>query len=1137
MIEHLHILILEDSDDDAELIAEALETENFATPRVTRARNRLEYIAALELAPDCVIADYRLPGFNGLAALELLHKRTPDTPFLLVSGTIGEELATEALHRGASDYLLKDRLNRLGHALSRALEQRDMRLESRRQNERLRELAAIVDHSNDAIIGRSLDGLITSWNPGATKMLGYTETEVIGRPLSFCLAPVQMSRLESHNKMLLEEAVLPPYESRRITKSGELVYTLITLSPVRDDTGKIMGASVIMHDITDRKHAEAARAQLAAIVENSNDAIISRDLNRKILSWNAAAERMFGWTGQEIIGKSITSIVPGDHKDGLDMMIKRALAGKTVEAVEAIRKHKDGRNIDVSITVSALKQSDGRATGIAFIYRDITTEKNLRREALRKSEISRLMETLARTINESENPQQAMHRCLLAIFGHGRWAAGRLAYFDPSAPDDTIRSSMWHTASPGEYNNLISASHNVAHISGTGRFIGKLVREKIPLWLPDISQLENGGRLRVATESGLRTAFAFPIIANGEVIAFMEFFSKEVTPPDELLLENISGVGSQLARLIERHWAESALRESEAQTREILEAQPECVKVVSADGSLVKMNRAGLAMLETESIEQVREHGLLKFVLPAYHPTFSKHLAEVLAGTPSKMEFQIVGLKGTRRWMEAHSTPITLPGSNATAMLCVTRDITKRKQTEERISHLSQHDALTGLPNRAVFRDRLGIAIARTSRRNEHLGILLFDLDRFKLVNDGLGLEAGDELLRQVAIRLKSTLRDVDTIARLGSNEFALLAEGIPGNESASAIAEKLGKAFTEPFIIAGSEVVTTASIGICMHPNDSGTEDPDQLIEHAETAMRQVKRDGGSNYQFFEAVPNVRRGQRLGMEMRLRQALVRGEFELHYQPKVRLQTGIITGMEALLRWNNPELGQVSPAQFIPVAEETGLIVPIGEWVLRTACAQMSAWHALGHALNIAVNLSPRQFRQKDLLGVVASVIHETGLPPECLELEITEGTAMANAEQAIKTLRLLKGLGIKLSVDDFGTGYSSLSYLKRFPIDCLKIDRSFVTDLGADDNSGAIVLATIALAKSMNLNSVAEGVETVIQRNFLTQADCDEYQGYLFSRPIPAKESTELLLNQSSPTCQLPDIGKAKRQQQADGL
>lgn len=864
--------------------------------------------------------------------------------------------------------------------------------------------------------------------------------------------------------------------------------------------------------LRDLRAAQVEVERLAAIVETSNDAIISRDFDGIIRSWNAAAERMFGWSKKEAIGQSMRILTPKDDVVGLDDMIQRILTGNAADPIECVRIHKNGAPIETSLTKSAIYDADGRCEGIASIYRDITKEKRLQRETLHKAALSHLMETLARTINESANPEQAMHRCLLEIFDHGRWAAGRIAYFDPHSLDGTTHSSIWHTAKPGEYAGLIATSDNVAHIRGPGRFIGKLIRDKTSPWIPDISKLDNGGRLRVAAESGLRTAFAFPVIAHGKVIAFLEFFSTDTRDPDEQLLANIGGVGSQLARLIERHWAELALRESEAQTRAILEAQPECVMVVTADGHLVELNPAGLAMMEADSIEQARAHGLFNFVVPGQQVLYTQHIAKVLAGTASMLEFEMTGIKGTRRWMEAHATPITLPGSNATAMLSVTRDITERKRAEERITHLSEHDPLTGLPNRAVFRDRLAVAVARASRHNESLGIMLFNLDRFKQVNNGLGLEAGDELLRQVAVRLKETLREVDTIARLGSDEFALLVEDIPGKSGAVAIAEKLAKAFAAPFIIAATEVITTAGIGISMHPNEAGISDPDRLIEDAVIALQKVKREGGGGYQIFDELSDTHRDQRLDIEMRLRHALKRNEFRLHFQPKVCLQSGAITGVETLLRWNNPDLGLVTPDKFIPIAEETGLIVPIGEWVLRTACAQMSAWHAQGHVLTVAVNLSPRQFRQQDLPGVVASALGNAGLAAEYLELEITEGTAMANAEHAEKVMGKLKNLGVKLSVDDFGTGYSSLAYLKRFPIHCLKIDRSFIVDLGNDDNSDAIVRATIALGQSMNLKIVAEGVETESQRGFLAQAECDEYQGFLFSRPLPVEDLGELL-------------------------
>jgi diguanylate cyclase (GGDEF)-like protein len=386
----------------------------------------------------------------------------------------------------------------------------------------------------------------------------------------------------------------------------------------------------------------------------------------------------------------------------------------------------------------------------------------------------------------------------------------------------------------------------------------------------------------------------------------------------------------------------------------------------------------------------------------------------------------------------------------------------------------------------------------------------LFNLDRFKRVNEGLGLDAGDELLRQVAARLKETLRDVDTVARLGADEFSILVESMRASADITAVAEKLIEAFARPFDVNGSEIVAVPSIGVTSYPD--GVDDSQKLLEQAEIAMDRVKREGGGGYRLYDTEPATIRGGHLDLEMRLRHALERGELDLHYQPKVRLLDGAITGAEALLRWDCPGLGPVSPAKFIPVAEESGLIVPIGEWVLRAACAQMRTWHKLGHAFGIAVNLSPRQFRQKDLSGAVADALRRSGLAPDHLELEITEGTAMANAEQTVKVLGSLHDLGVRLSVDDFGTGYSSLSYLKRFPLDNLKIDRSFVLDVGNDVNGEAIVHATIALARSLKLKTIAEGVETKAQRDFLARAGCDEMQGYLFSRPLPAAEFQALI-------------------------
>jgi len=401
--------------------------------------------------------------------------------------------------------------------------------------------------------------------------------------------------------------------------------------------------------------------------------------------------------------------------------------------------------------------------------------------------------------------------------------------------------------------------------------------------------------------------------------------------------------------------------------------------------------------------------------------------------------------------------------------------------------------------------------------------VLLANLDRFKKVNESLGHEAGDKLLRDVASRLQSSLREVDTIARLGGDDYAILVEGAAGVEDVVAVAEKVIQTLAAPFEVRDHEIFVAASIGVASCVNGACT--AGKLLESAEVAAARAKRDGGGGYHLYQDEPITLAGRRLTLESRLRRALENGELGAHYQPKIDLLSGNVTGAEALLRWNSPELGAVSPAQFIPIAEETGLIVPIGVWILEAACAQAACWRTEGHDFNIAVNLSPRQFRQKDLVSTVAGILKRSGLEAPRLELEITEGTAMSNAEQTIAVLAELHQLGVKLAVDDFGTGYSSLSYLRRFPLHCLKIDRSFVRDAAADTDSAAIVRATIALAHSLRLKVVAEGIETEAQRALLLHAACDEGQGFLFSKPLPAEAFAALLESRRAARADPPNV------------
>ena len=432
------------------------------------------------------------------------------------------------------------------------------------------------------------------------------------------------------------------------------------------------------------------------------------------------------------------------------------------------------------------------------------------------------------------------------------------------------------------------------------------------------------------------------------------------------------------------------------------------------------------------------------------------------------------------------------------------------------IEHLAYHDALTGLPNRPLFVDRLIVALAQASRAEQKLAVFFLDLDRFKDINDSLGHSVGDSLLKVVAERIRRCVRDGDTVARFGGDEFTLLIPRVELVEDVAKIAQKIIETLKIPFVICEQELFVTTSIGISLFPNDGV--DPETLVRNADSAMYRAKEQGRDNYQLYAPAMNARAVERLALENMLRRALKHKELVVHYQPLIDLATGSIVGVEALVRWKHPELGLLLPAHFVSAAEVSGLIIPIGDWVLRTACRQAYVWNKrLDTELTVSVNLSARQFSQPDLVAQVRSALQETGLAPGLLELEITESNAMQNAENTIHTLRELKIAGVSISMDDFGTGYSSLNYLKRFPIDILKLDQSFVRDVATDLTDAAIVSAVIAMAHSLDLKVVAEGVETAEQLAFLSQRRCDRIQGFYFSAPLAAEELEPYLVERKA--------------------
>jgi diguanylate cyclase (GGDEF)-like protein len=445
----------------------------------------------------------------------------------------------------------------------------------------------------------------------------------------------------------------------------------------------------------------------------------------------------------------------------------------------------------------------------------------------------------------------------------------------------------------------------------------------------------------------------------------------------------------------------------------------------------------------------------------------------------------------------------------------ILRDLTDRRTAEQQLVQLANFDGLTGLPNRSLFRDRLGAAMQRALRSKRQMVVMFIDLDRFKTINDSLGHEAGDKLLQHVAVALTAALRATDTlvrghslidgytVSRLGGDEFTVIAEQVDGVDDAAQIAQRIQQALQAPFHFGNEEIVVTGSMGITLYPQDDSS--ADDLLKHADMAMYRAKETGRNSYQFYSEEMNAAIAERLQLEGQLRHALARNEFKLVYQPKADLRTGHVTGVEVLLRWQREGEAVVMPDKFIPVLEEMGLILSVGEWVLRQAACQIRDWQAGGlPALRLAVNLSARQLRQGEIVETVIAALTETGLPAAQLELELTESMLM-DGETHANTLRRLSDLGVQLAIDDFGTAYSSLSYLKRFNVDTLKIDRSFVRDTPDDPEDCAITTAVIALGRSLNLRVVAEGVETEAQMEFLRERGCDEIQGYLLSRPLAA--------------------------------
>jgi diguanylate cyclase (GGDEF)-like protein/PAS domain S-box-containing protein len=826
----------------------------------------------------------------------------------------------------------------------------------------------------------------------------------------------------------------------------------------------------IIHDITERKRAEEAlllsEQKYRNIVDYASVGIYRSTPDGAILMANPALARILGYdSADELQGRNLATDVYVTERERQTALQRFAANGYAIEE-DLLWRKKDDTPIWVQLNAHAIDLQEGAEVYEGFVF-DITERKLADQQIAAANAQRKAVLDAATRVSIIATDASG----IITVFNSG--AERMLGY----AASDVI----------GARN--ITEIHLDTELVQHARRLAFELGEKL-----------NGFDVLVrrATREGLEEREWTYIGNDGEPVTVL--LSVTALRDEHGNLTGYLHVGTDVT---ERKQAEERLRQQSA----AMTASMDGIGILDGRLDFTYVNDALAKLFGYPTPQEIIGRSLCDLYEPPEQVRFITTIVP-LVQQRGRWRGEATGL---RHDASLFPQEISLTSIEGGGMVCVVRDITERTYAEEQIKHLAYHDALTTLPNRLLFKDRVTVAISHAQRHESRVSVLFLDLDRFKVINDSLGHNIGDQLLQAVAARVQSCVRDSDTVARLGGDEFTLLLPELTHAEDAALVAQKILEAVRYPFHIEGREFYITTSIGISVFPEDGP--DAETLIKSADTAMYQAKEQGRDNYQLFNALVNAKALQRIALEHGLRRSLSHHEMAVHYQPIFDLRTGRITGMEALLRWTDPELGAIPPATFIPLAEAIGVMIPIGTWALRVACAQAKQWHDSGFdTLSLAVNLSVCQLQQPDLVNLVREILAETGLPARHLELEITESTAMQSPEASIRTLYELKRLGIRISLDDFGTGHSSLAYLKRFPIDTLKIDQSFIRDITRDPDTAAIVTAIIAMGHSLRLKVIAEGVEFTDQATFLKRHNCDQMQGYLINAPMPAAELGAIL-------------------------
>jgi PAS domain S-box-containing protein len=1013
---------------------------------------------------------------------------------------------------------------------------------------------ALLEAAPDAIIVVNQAAVIVLVNVQAEKLFGYSREELIGQPAKILVSEkFRDQHGHQHSRFLAapqERPAMAGLELFGLRKDGTEFPIEVRLSPLDTKEGVLVSSAV--RDISDRRRTEEDLRRLASIVACSDDAIVGKTLEGIITSWNAAAERIYGYSANEAIGQPVTMLVPLDRSYEVPRLLERLKRGETVDHFETVRVRKDGERVQIEVTVSPIRDALERIVGASTIARDISVRKAAEKHLVQMEARYRgLLEAAPDAVVVVNQDGEIVLLNFLAEkhFGYQR--------------DELIGQKVKNIVPEGFAERL--AMHGIGTPSD-----------------PIVPQMGTGVELYGRRKDGSN----FPIeimlspldTADGILVTASIHDITERKQRENDLVRLAAVAEDRLQSLCENQGQLQLLEEiatSSNQATSVPEAMKFAVDQVCAytrwpighvfiatDGNTGSMFSTNIWHLTdddrfdqfrkvTEKTDFLAGTGLPGRVFASRQPAwiadvtndtnFPRGPAARQAGLRAAFAFPVLSRNEVAAILEFFSETVSEPHPELLRTMSqigtLLGRVVERVRAAEILLHDAFHDPLTALPNRALFLDRLARAIVRAERHKDYkFAVLFIDIDRFKIVNDSLGHPAGDDLLMQFSQRILRSLRleDLvsrpatvpssqwkakdDTLARLGGDEFTVLLDDIRDPSDAIRVAERIQDSFAEPFVICGQDVFATASIGITANSAHATAVD---VMRDADTAMYRAKLHGGAQCEVFDQAMHEHSVNRLNLETDLRKALERNEFRVYYQPIIALRTGNISGFEALLRWQRPEKGLVSPAEFIGVAEETGLIVSIGTWVLRTACEQARQWHLASPRevpLTISVNISARQFLQDDLVTQVEKILRETQVEPTAINLEITENVTMGDAPRTIRVVNELKKLGLRFSIDDFGTGYSSLSYLGRFPMDTLKIDRSFVSNLKSNPENREIIRTIIGLARNLGMEVVAEGTETAEEISYLKTLDCEFAQGYFFSKPVDSMAAQALLRENLSP-------------------